>query len=229
VRAPSPKTVAAVMDRLEGAYAQVRTELHHCNTFELLVAVILSAQCTDTRVNQVTPALFERYPTPFDLIGVSPAAVESLIYSTGFYRSKAKHIIGCAKALVECFGGVVPSTLDALITLPGVGRKTANVVLGCAFGQPAVVVDTHVRRVTHRIRWTQSLRPDQIERDLCRLLPREKWTDGAHRLLLHGRYTCTARNPHCTICLLSDLCPAEAEKRRAAGRATCYGARKITQ
>ncbi len=215
---PASATVRDVMDRLSTLYVHVRTELRHQNTFELLVATILSAQCTDVRVNQVTPALFSRYPTPFHLMGVDPEAVEVLIHPTGFYRNKAKNIIGCARGLVERFEGQVPDTLEALITLPGVGRKTANVVLGCAFGQPSVVVDTHVRRVTRRIQWTRSDNPEQIERDLCSLLPREQWTDGAHRLLLHGRYTCTARNPRCLTCLLFDLCPAETEKTRAQTR-----------
>jgi endonuclease-3 len=206
------------MDRLSKIYPHVRTELRHRNTFELLVATILSAQCTDARVNQVTPALFARYPTPFHLVSVDREAVETLIHSTGFYKSKARHIIGCATGLVERFGGQVPDTLEALITLPGVGRKTANVVLGTAFGQPAVVVDTHVRRVTRRMKWTRADNPDQIEHDLERLLLREEWTEGAHRLLLHGRYTCVARNPRCLDCRLSDLCPAEAEKRRAQTR-----------
>jgi endonuclease-3 len=203
------------MGRLAAIYPHVRTALRHHNTFELLLATILSAQCTDARVNQVTPALFAHYPTPFHFVDVDREAVEALIHSTGFYKSKARHIIGCATGLVERFGGQVPDTLDALITLPGVGRKTANVVLGTAFGQPAVVVDTHVRRVTRRMKWTRSDDPDQIERDLGRLLLREEWTDGAHRLLLHGRYTCVARKPRCLDCPLSDLCPAEAEKRRA--------------
>ncbi len=214
----APAIVRDVMGRLAAIYPYVRTELRHHNTFELLLATILSAQCTDARVNQVTPALFARYPTPFHLVGANREAVEALIRPTGFYKSKARHIVGCATGLVERFGGQVPDTLEALITLPGVGRKTANVVLGTAFGKPAVVVDTHVRRVTRRMKWTRSDNPDRIERDLESLLLREEWTDGAHRLLLHGRYTCVARNPRCLGCRLSDLCPAEAEKRRAQAR-----------
>jgi len=166
-------------------------------------------------VNQVTPALFRYAATPEALQVADAGQLEHIIHSTGFYRAKAKHIVGCACGIVEQFHGEVPDTIAALTTLPGVGRKTANVVLGMAFGQPAVVVDTHVRRVARRLKWTRSNDPDKIEADLCRLVPKSQWTAGSSRLLLHGRHTCTARAPHCDGCVLFDLCPAEEEKRTA--------------
>jgi len=178
------------------------------------VATILSAQCTDRRVNQVTPVLFQYAATPEALLAADPSRLEAIIRSTGFYRAKAKNIVGCARHIVERFHGEVPDTIEELTTLPGVGRKTANVVLGMAFGRPAVVVDTHVRRVTRRLKWTRENDPDNIEADLCRLMPKSQWTAGSSRLLLHGRHTCTARAPHCSSCVLFDLCPAEEEKRR---------------
>ncbi len=207
-----------IIQRLEKAIPEPETALHHKTPFQLLVATILSAQCTDARVNRVTPSLFQRYSTPDDFSKAGLADLEAVIRSTGFYKNKAKNIVGCARAVVYRFKGQVPGTMEALLTLPGVGRKTANVVLGSVFGKPALVVDTHVRRVANRLKLTQSNHPDQIEIDLGRLLPKEKWTSGAHRILLHGRHVCTARNPHCLACPLFNLCPAEAEKKRAAGR-----------
>lgn len=200
--------------RLEERFPNPETELRHDSPFQLLIATILSAQCTDVRVNQVTPALFERYATPAALAKADREEVESIIRTTGFFKSKAKSIIGCAAEIVDRFGGAVPENMEALVTLPGVGRKTANVVLGSAFGRPAVVVDTHVRRVANRLKWTRSSDPDQIEADLGRLMPPQEWTMGSHRLLLHGRYICVARNPRCPECPLFDLCPAEGEKNR---------------
>lgn len=205
--------------RLEKQFPDAETELHHENPFQLLIATILSAQCTDARVNQVTPILFRRYSTPADLAQADREELASIIRPTGFFKSKAKSILGCAKAIMARFGGEVPQSMEALVTLPGVGRKTANVVLGSAFGKPAVVVDTHVRRVSNRLKWTRSDDPDQIEIDLGRLLPEEKWTSGSHRLLLHGRYICVARQPRCLECPLFDLCPAETEKKGAEARA----------
>ncbi|HIE65687.1 MAG: endonuclease III [Nitrospira sp.] len=204
-----------IIKRLEKAIPIPETALHHKSPFQLLVATILSAQCTDARVNLVTPPLFQRYPTPDNFSKARLEDLETLIRTTGFYRNKAKNIVGCAKALVHQFKGQVPNSMDALLTLPGVGRKTANVVLGSVFGKPAVVVDTHVRRVAKRLELTKSNSPDQIEIDLGRLLPKKKWTSGAHRILLHGRHVCTARKPHCLECSLFKLCPAEEEKRRA--------------
>lgn len=201
--------------RLENQFPDAETELDHENPFQLLIATILSAQCTDARVNQVTPILFRRYSTPADLAKADRDELESIIRPTGFFKSKAKNLVGCAAAIVNRFGGEVPASMGALVTLPGVGRKTANVVLGSAFGKPAIVVDTHVRRVSNRLKWTRSEDPDQIEIDLGRLIPEEKWTIGSHRLLLHGRYLCVARRPRCLECPLFDLCPAEGEKKEA--------------
>jgi endonuclease-3 len=181
-------------------------ELTHRSPWELLVATILSAQCTDQRVNQVTPALFKRYPRPRDYVAASLQEVEGMIKSTGFYKSKAKHVIGCARAIEERHHGLVPSTMEELTALPGVGRKTANVVLGNAFGKPAVVVDTHVIRVANRLALTRSDDPDQIERDLQRAFPPARWTPVSQRLLLHGRYVCLARKPRCSACVLYSEC-----------------------
>ncbi len=205
--------------RLEKQFPDAETELDHANPFQLLIATILSAQCTDARVNQVTPILFRRYSTPAELMKADREELESIIRSTGFFKSKAKSLLGCAAAIVERFEGEVPERMEALVTLPGVGRKTANVVLGSAFGKPAIVVDTHVRRVSNRLRWTRSEDPDQIEVDLSRLLPEEKWTAGSHWLLLLGRYLCVARQPRCLECPLFDLCPSETEKKEAQIRA----------
>lgn len=203
------------MRRLEKAIPHADVALQYESPFQLLIATILSAQCTDVRVNQVTPALFKRYPTPDDFFSADPNVLEAIIRPTGFYKNKAKNIINCAREIVIRFGGEVPDTMDALVSLPGVGRKTANVVLGEAFGVHSIVVDTHVRRVARRLKWTRSFNPDQIEADLSRLLPQEKWTSGSHRLLLHGRHLCVARNPRCLQCPIFDLCPAETEKNRA--------------
>jgi endonuclease-3 len=204
-----------IINRLEKSFPGAETELKHENPWELLAATILSAQCTDVRVNQVTPGLFSRYPTPLDISKADREMLESIIRPTGFYKNKAKSLMGCAKGIVERFEGRVPETMEALVTLAGVGRKTANVVLGSAFGKPAIVVDTHVRRVANRLKMTRSDDPDRIEIDLGRLLPKGKWTSGSHRMLLHGRYLCVARNPRCLECPLFDLCPAQAEKAQA--------------
>ncbi len=202
--ASRPQRIAA---KLRAAIPEANTELAHRSPWELLVATILSAQCTDQRVNQVTPALFKRYPTPRDMAQANPAELETLIKSTGFYKSKAKSLIGSGKAVAERFNGTVPATMEELTSIPGVGRKTANVILGTAFGQPAVVVDTHVKRVANRLALTRSDDPDEIERNLQKLFPQSEWTAVSHRLLLHGRYTCLARAPRCTICPIYDECP----------------------
>jgi len=191
-----------------------RMELSHRSPWELLVATILSAQCTDQRVNQVTPALFKRYPTPKAFAEAKPAELEALIRPTGFYKNKAKNLIGCGKAVAERFGGRVPATLEELTSIPGVGRKTANVVLGNAFGRPAVVVDTHVKRVANRLGLTRSEDPDRIEADLQRLYPEAQWTDISQRLLLHGRYVCLARAPKCATCVLYDDCHWKGKRPR---------------
>ena len=184
-----------------------KMELSHRSPWELLIATILSAQCTDQRVNQVTPALFRRYPGAKDLAKARLAEVEQLIRSTGFFKNKAKNIVACSDAITERFHGTVPATMQELVTLPGVGRKTANVLLGNAFQQPAVVVDTHVKRVANRLGLTASEDPDQIELDLQALLPPAQWTGVSQRLLLHGRYHCTARAPQCATCPVVSLCP----------------------
>jgi endonuclease-3 len=209
---------AQILRRLEKTIPTPKTALVHANPFQLLVATILSAQCTDRRVNAVTPKLFSIYNTPDDFSKANQSDLESLIFSTGFYKNKALAIIGAAQTILARFGGEVPKTMEALITLPGVGRKTANVILGCAFGQPAIVVDTHVRRVANRLKLTQSQNPDQIETDLGRLMQKSEWTVGSSRLLLHGRHVCMARNPLCQSCVLFDLCPCDIKKREAENR-----------
>lgn len=186
--------------------ATADVELAHGSPWELLVATILSAQCTDQRVNQVTPALFKRYRTPSQMAQAEPAELEGLIKSTGFYKNKAKHLIGCARAVTDRFHGEIPTTMETLTSIPGVGRKTANVILGAAFGQPAVVVDTHVKRVANRLKLANSDDPERIEQDLQKAFPKRLWTDVSQRLLLHGRYVCLARTPRCGDCVLYALC-----------------------
>ena len=178
----------------------MKVELDHRTPWELLVATILSAQCTDQRVNQVTPNLFRRYQHPHDYASADPAELEALIRPTGFFKTKARNLIRCGKAVAEQFHGEVPNTMEALTTLPGVGRKTANVLLGNVFEKPAIVVDTHVKRVAGRLDLTRHTDPEKIEMDLQRLLPADQWTEGSQRLLLHGRYICLARTPKCQHC-----------------------------
>ena len=184
-----------------------KMELDHRSPWELLVATILSAQCTDERVNQVTPALFRRYRKASELAAADLSELEQLIRSTGFFKSKAKHLVACGKAVTERFGEQVPHTMDELLTLPGVGRKTANVILGNAFGQPSIVVDTHVKRVAKRLSLSRSDNPDLVEQDLQQLVPRSQWTAFSQRLLLHGRYVCLARKPKCHTCPIYRHCP----------------------
>jgi len=203
-----------ILNRLERAIPESKTALLHNNPFELLVATILSAQCTDARVNQVTPTLFQVYKTVTDFAKTNCRDLEKRIQSVNFYRNKAKAIIGTANKIIDSFGGMVPNRMEQLLTLPGIGRKTANVVL-MGFGIPAVVVDTHVRRVANRLQLTKSSDPDQIEFDLNALMPKSKWISGSARLLLHGRHLCRARRPLCQTCTLFDLCPADYEKRAA--------------
>lgn len=205
---------AQIALRLRRAIPVTRIELAHRSPWELLVATILSAQCTDRRVNQVTPALFKRYPTPQSLAMSERGDLEALIKPTGFYKSKAKNLVGCAQAVSTRFDGRVPSTMDELTTIPGVGRKTANVILGGVFGKPGVVVDTHVKRMTSRLALSRSQNPEQIERDLQEIYPQAEWTNISQRLLLHGRYVCLARNPRCRDCPLSDICPWEGKITR---------------
>jgi endonuclease-3 len=203
----APRT-AAIIARLEAAYPDARCALRHANPLQLLIATILSAQCTDARVNMVTPALFARYPTAAAFADADLRELEAMIRSTGFYHNKAKSILGCCQALVLRHGGKVPADLDALVALPGVGRKTANVVLGNAFGIPGVVVDTHVTRLSQRLDLTSQDDPNKIERDLMGIVPRDKWTLWAHLLIEHGRRVCKARAPQCGACVLADLCPS---------------------
>lgn len=194
--------------RLLKLYPDAKCALNHHNAFELLIATILSAQCTDVRVNMVTPALFKRFPKPADFANASLGEIETLIRSTGFYRNKAKSIQGASKLLVEKFNGQVPRTMEELLELPGVARKTANVVLGNAFGiNVGMVVDTHIGRLSRRLGLSKHLDPAKVERDLMRLFPSENWMMLAHLLIYHGRQVCGARKPACERCTLSDICP----------------------
>jgi len=188
-------------------YPASETALQHADALQLLVATILSAQCTDERVNQVTPGLFARYPDAAAYAAARPAEVEQLIRATGFFRNKAKAIIGLGRALIERHDGVVPDRMEQLVELPGVGRKTANVLLGTWFGQPAIPVDTHVKRVTQRLQLTANANPDRIEQDLQELLPKKDWTFTSHALIWHGRRVCKARKPNCAGCPLLAECP----------------------
>ena len=199
---------AAIACRLAEAYPHARCSLDFASPFQLLVATILSAQCTDKRVNAVTGDLFRRWPQPADLAAARPADVEAVIRSTGFFRAKARSIQGCCRGLIERHGGAVPRTLDDLVRLPGVGRKTANVVLGSAFGMATgVVVDTHVGRIARRLGLTRHTDAVKAERDLIAVLPRSHWIAFSHRVIEHGRAVCTARRPRCAGCSLADLCP----------------------
>ena len=194
--------------QLAKTYADAECALNHSSPFQLLAATILSAQCTDERVNMVTPALFAKYPTPAALAAAKQADVEKIVQSTGFFRAKATNLRGMAQALVEQFGGELPRTLEEMVALPGVGRKTANVVLGTAFGLPTgVVVDTHVKRLTRLLGLTKNLDPVKIEHDLAALLPKSEWINFSHRLIHHGRRICNARKPNCPECPLLKLCP----------------------
>ena len=204
-----PGHAAEILARLEREYPDAKCALDFSNAYELLVATILSAQCTDKRVNMVTPVLFAKYPTPAALARAPQPDVEEIIRSTGFFRNKAKSIIGMAGALVDAHAGEVPHSMDALVKLPGVGRKTANVLLGNAFGMnEGVVVDTHVGRLSVRLGFTKETDPVKVEQALMPLFPREKWTLLAHLLIEHGRQLCEARKPKCGECVLNDVCPS---------------------
>jgi endonuclease-3 len=195
-----------IMALLAKAYPEPKLALRYSNPLELLVAVILSAQCTDARVNEVTKTLFRKYRTAGDYADADPAAFEEAIRSTGFYKNKAKAVVGCCRKLVENFGGRVPKTLEELTTLPGVGRKTANMVLGNAFGIPGIAVDTHVLRVSNRLGLAHSDDPQEVEAQLAKRIPKEKWTAFSNALILHGREVCTARKPQCGRCPLASAC-----------------------
>lgn len=207
-RPRSPRGRAREVHRRLAEHYPARCALEHRNPFELLVATILSAQCTDERVNEVTPRLFARYPDPESLAAADPAELEELIRPTGFYRSKARNLIGMARALVERFGGEVPTSMRDLTSLPGVGRKTANVVRSVAFGLPGLPVDTHVGRLARRLGLTTETDPDKVEADLNPMIPARERGDFSLRLILHGRAVCRARRPLCGECFLADICPS---------------------
>ncbi len=205
----APDRIHELLKRLDVTYPGVTCALHHKNAWELLVATILSAQCTDERVNKTTPELFRKYPTIQAFAALKPEQLEPDIRSTGFFRNKSKSLVGAAKKLVSDFGGEVPADMNQLLTLPGVARKTANVVLGTWFGKAdGVVVDTHVYRVSRRLELTKNTDANKIEQDLMQAIPREKWILFAHQLIWHGRRLCAARSPRCVDCPLENLCHA---------------------
>ena len=200
-------------------WPDAHVELDHRNAYELLAATILSAQSTDKMINTITPALFAKYPDPAALAKAEPAEVEPLIFKSGFYRNKAKSLVGMARAVVERHGGVIPDTMEALVALPGVARKTANVVLGSALGKnEGVVVDTHVARLSQRLGFTKNTDPVKVEQDLMAVLPRDQWTDFAHRLIWHGRRVCLAKAPDCDHCGLRPHCPTGSTISTRAGK-----------
>jgi endonuclease-3 len=203
----SPERVAAILDVLAKTYPGVVCALNHKSAWELTVATILSAQCTDVRVNMVTPALFKRFPTPKAMAAASLPEIEELIRTTGFFRAKAKNIQGAARVVTEEFGGKVPETMEELLRLPGVARKTANVVSGSWFGLPlGVVVDTHVLRISRRLELTKQTTPEKVEQDLMKIIPQDRWIAFSHEVIHHGRQVCVARTPRCADCTLEKLC-----------------------
>lgn len=206
----APARVQEVLKRLDERYGGVTCALHHNSAWELLVATILSAQCTDVRVNMVTPVIFKKYPTIQHFAALKPEELEPDIKSTGFFRNKSKSVVGAAKKIIADFGGHVPQTMDELLTIPGVARKTANVVLGTWFKKnDGVVVDTHVHRISRRLELTQNDDPIRIEQDLMKVIPRERWTLFSHQVIHHGRALCVARGPKCSECPLENVCHAE--------------------
>ena len=208
--ATNPQRVRAILQKLDEAYPDVTCALEHENPFQLLISTILSAQCTDVRVNQVAKTLYLKYPTPKDFAYANPKELEEDIRPTGFFRNKTKSIMGASKKIVEEFGGEVPRTMEQLLTLPGVARKTANVVLGTAFGiASGIVVDTHVMRLSKRLDLSRNTDPKKIERDLMEVIPREKWILFSHQLIWHGRKVCHARKPRCAECNLERICYAK--------------------
>jgi endonuclease III len=196
-----------VRSALAELYPDAHCALHHQNALQLLVATILSAQCTDARVNLVTPALFNRYPDAKAFAEAEPAELEEMIRSTGFFRNKARSIRECCKILVEKYGGVVPRTMEELVPLPGIGRKTANVILGNAYDTPGIPVDTHVGRLSRRMGLTEHEDPVKVESDLMRLIPKKDWTMFGHQMIFHGRQVCHSRRPNCEGCVLKKICP----------------------
>jgi len=206
--------IGEMLKRLNAHYPIVKTQLTHKGAFELLMATILSAQCTDRQVNMVTPALFSRLKTPEAFANAPIEEIEALIRPTGFYKNKARHLKNCARNIVERFNGRVPEGLDDLVTLPGVGRKTANVVRGAVFGIPAIVVDTHVMRISRRLDLTRSTSPEKIEYDLMAAIPEAQWNDFSLWLIYFGRGICKARKPDCPECFLNDLCYSEDKREK---------------
>jgi len=205
----APERIKEILQRLDQRYPAANCALHHNSAWELLVATILSAQCTDVRVNMVTPIIFEKYPTPEAFATLQPEELEDDIRSTGFFRNKSKSVVGAARKLIGEFGGQVPRTMDELLQLPGVARKTANVVLGTWYKiADGVVVDTHVQRISRRLELTKNEEPQKIEQDLMKAVPRDKWIIFAHQIILHGRALCIARKPKCADCPLENLCHA---------------------
>ena len=206
---PEKKVRAKVIYRqLSKNYPNVRCELDYKNAFQLLVATVLSAQCTDKRVNQTTPALFKKYPNPQKMAKADAKDIQNLVKSTGFFRAKAKNIKGLSNKIMEDFDGKVPSNLEDLITLPGVGRKTANVVLGHAFGIPGITVDTHFGRLSRRFGWSKQNNPVKVEFEVGELIPEKEWTNLSQRMIWHGRRVCHSRKPACGACALAKLCPS---------------------
>ncbi len=202
------KNARAIYRILSKTYPEVRCELDFKNPLQLLVAVVLSAQCTDKRVNAITPALFKKYKSAKDYAKAPLAEIEQFIYSAGFYHAKARHLQGLGRKIVEEFGGQVPATIEELTTLPGVGRKTANVVLGHAFGIPGITVDTHFGRLSRRFGWTTSLDPVKVEHEVGLLIPEKEWTNLSQRMIWHGRRICHARKPACGACPVAKICPS---------------------
>jgi endonuclease-3 len=206
----SPERLQRIFAALDTLFPQAECALRHDNAFQLLVATILSAQCTDERVNKVTPGLFQKYPTPQDFAALSQPVLEEEIRSTGFFRNKSKNIIGMARKLVTDYNGQVPRTMEEMLTLPGVARKTANVVLGTAYGIPTgVVVDTHVFRIAHRLKLSNQKTPEKVEQDLLKLVPQERWISFGHQVIWFGRRICQARKPLCADCPLESICDAK--------------------
>lgn len=202
-----PKRVAAILAKLDKAYPNATCELKHENSFQLLISTILSAQCTDVRVNQVTETLYKKYPNPEAFAYATPSELEQEIRPTGFFRNKTKSVMGASKAILETFGGQVPRTMEEILTLPGVARKTGNVVLGTAYGiASGIVVDTHVQRLSNRLDLTHNEDPKKIEQDLMQIIPREKWIQFSHQIIWHGRRVCQARKPKCVECNMESLC-----------------------
>src|SRR5689334_13442315 len=205
----APERVKDILNRLDQRYPNVRCALHHNNAWELVIATILSAQCTDVMVNKVTPVLFQKYPTPQAMAAATPEELEPILRPTGFYRNKAKSVVGASKGIMDNFGGQVPDDMDKLLSLPGVARKTANVVLGSWFGiAVGVVVDTHVHRISRRLELTKADDPKNIEQDLMKVVPQNRWIDYSHQIIHHGRAICVARKPKCADCPLENICHA---------------------